>query len=77
MRERFLNMGYSKTSADTMIEREKYKRTEHTTITSSALTRLEAPTYAKVKKEHIAVETLKYFGIPWKYDRVSRARHFD
>ncbi|KAF2418733.1 hypothetical protein EJ08DRAFT_621542 [Tothia fuscella] len=28
----------------------------------------ETPTYIKVHKTHIDIETLKYFGLPWEYD---------
>lgn len=79
MRERLLNMGWSKARVDMEIERERIKRTQTTTTTTWAsgnalvpfLPGDRAPTYAKVKKEHIAIETLKYYGIPWEYDRVS------
>jgi len=69
-------MGYSKATADRMIEVEKLRRGKAAVVTSTSLARLEAPrleapTYAKVKREHIAIETLKYFDIPWEYDRVS------
>lgn len=73
-------MGWSKARVDMEIERERVKRkttttTTTTTISGGALVPLypanQAPTYAKVKREHIAIETLKYYGIPWEYDRVS------
>jgi hypothetical protein len=31
----------------------------------------ETPTYIKVHRTHIDIETLKYFGLPWEYDTVS------
>jgi chemotaxis protein histidine kinase CheA len=33
--------------------------------------RTETPTYIKVKREHVDIETLRYFGLPWEYDTVS------
>lgn len=33
--------------------------------------RAEAPTYVKVHRTYIEVETLNYFGLPWEYDSVS------
>jgi hypothetical protein len=30
-----------------------------------------APVWIKVHQDHVAVETLKYFGLPWEYDKVS------
>lgn len=74
-------MGWSKARVDMEIERERIKRTQTTTTTTAtwgaggALVPMipgnQAPTYAKVKREHIAIETLKYYGVPWEYDRVS------
>ncbi|KAF9636426.1 hypothetical protein BFW01_g7322 [Lasiodiplodia theobromae] len=29
------------------------------------------PTYVKVHRGHIAIETLKYYGLPWEWDKVS------
>lgn len=29
------------------------------------------PTYPKIRRDHIAIHTLEYFGLPWEYDRVS------
>jgi hypothetical protein len=32
------------------------------------------PVYAKVHTEHMAIETLKYYDIPWEYDKVGETR---
>ena len=83
LRQRLLNMGWSKTRVDMEIDRERIRRKTTTTTTTTvfnsssgnALVPLvpanRAPTYAKVKREHIATQTLEYFNIPWEYDRVS------
>lgn len=33
------------------------------------------PTYVKVHRDHLAVETLTYYGLPWEWDRVSSRPH--
>lgn len=83
LRQRLLNMGWSKARVDMEIDRERVRRKTTTTTTTTfyssssgnALVPLipadRAPTYAKVKREHIATQTLEYFNIPWEYDRVS------
>lgn len=32
------------------------------------------PVYAKVHTEHMAIETLEYYDIPWEYDKVGETR---
>jgi len=41
-------------------------------VTSTAVTTTTAyrppPTYVKIHRDHIDIETLRYFGLPWEYD---------
>jgi hypothetical protein len=39
--------------------------------TTAVATTYRAPTYVKIHKDHIDIETLRYFGLPWEYDTVS------
>jgi hypothetical protein len=37
-------------------------------------TNLRAPVYPKVHTDHMATETLRYYDIPWEYDKVGKTR---
>ena len=79
MRERLYKAGYSSREIERVISDEKEKTTKKittttTTRTSNALTPFEgsrAPIYAKIHRDYLSVDTLKYYDIPWEYDKVS------
>jgi hypothetical protein len=39
--------------------------------TDSVPVRRRGPTYPKIHKKYISLETLRYYDLPWVYDRVS------
>lgn len=39
-----------------------------------AATQRRAPVYPKIHTKYLAIETLRYYEVPWEYDRVSDAR---
>lgn len=53
---------------------EKRGRTYHAMtadITNDKHRPVEQPVYAKIHVDYISTETLRYYAIPWEYDRVS------
>ncbi|SMR45138.1 unnamed protein product [Zymoseptoria tritici ST99CH_3D1] len=80
MRKRLANMGYTQQTIDILVDEEKAKKfkkqveSKHNT-TTTALVAGEpfrpprAPVYPKIHREYLSVETLKYYQIPWEYDR--------
>jgi hypothetical protein len=80
MRKRLANMGYTQQTIDILVDEEKAKKFKKqiSTTNTTALAVADpfrpprAPVYPKVRREYLSVGTLKYFQIPWEYDRVRR-----
>ena len=58
-------------------ETEKQQSTPKTPTTATATSagvplRSTAPVYPKIHSDYIATETLRYYDIPWEYDKVSK-----
>lgn len=73
LRRRLSRSGYTEAQIDRMIKEEK-----NTPSTSTKIVRKEetvwkssAPVYAKIHRDYLSVDTLRYYEIPYEYDRVS------
>ena len=77
MRKRLARFGFTPAQIDVMVQEEKAKQgmKTTTTTTSTAIERWGAPrnpVYAKIHRDYLSVDTLKYYDVPWEYDRVSQ-----
>ena len=76
MRARLLANGYSLRQIEAMIDTDRVKRRTVTTTQTYSSNALDlwqpnqSPVYAKIHRSFLSVETLRYYGIPWKYDEV-------
>jgi len=74
MRERLLALGYTQQTVDIMVDKEKAKKFKKEVETRhedriDIFRAPKAPVYPKVHRDYLAVETLKYYDLPWEYDR--------
>jgi len=84
MRNRLVESGFTQPQVDDIMSKQKQKRNDNkqrkstkettTTTTSTpalALAQLRAhvPVYAKIHTDYISTETLRYYDVPWEYDR--------
>lgn len=93
MRERLSKFGFQENQIQAMIKPEKAKDLPVGLSPANPLDPYPhhhhhhhhgpKPTYVKVHRDHLAVETLTYYGLPWEWDRVSsnqlrhRSKHSD
>lgn len=81
MRKRLAEKGFTHSQIEAIMDKEKAanksttKITTTTTTTSRALAPLNShvPVYAKIHVNYLSTETLRYYDIPWEYDRVSQS----
>lgn len=72
MRKRLAKNGYTQNQIDAMIrEKDSKQQTTSKTTTTVEKWRSNAPTYAKIHRDYLSIDTLRYYEIPWEYDRVS------
>lgn len=79
MRKRLIESGLSTYQIEQIMDKEKEKKRTTTTTTTTTLTSSRAlqpfghhqPVYAKIHTDYLSIETLRYYDIPWEYDRVS------
>jgi len=79
MRKRLAESGFTQSQIDAIMDKEKKKQEPisktTTTTTTTTLARVplrgHVPVYAKIHVDYISTETLRYYDIPWEYDRVS------
>ncbi|KAF2814358.1 uncharacterized protein BDZ99DRAFT_355888, partial [Mytilinidion resinicola] len=66
MRQRLAQFGFQENQIQGMIKPEKAEELQvgHNPVHLGG----HQPTYIKVHKDYIAIETLVYFDIPWEYD---------
>ena len=70
MRRRLSEHGYTYSQIEQILK----EKDEKATGISTSLTPWQgsrAPVYAKVHRDYLSIDTLKYYDIPWEYDRVS------
>lgn len=74
MRKRLARFGFTPNQIETMVQEEMAKQGKTTTTTTTtAIERWQnprAPVYAKVHRDYLSIDTLKYYDVPWEYDRV-------
>lgn len=85
MRRRLAKFGYAQNQIDVMVDEEKAKqyREERSRSRGRASTggamelwrETRAPTYAKVHRDYLSIDTLIYYDIPYEFDRVSSDFH--
>jgi hypothetical protein len=69
MRKKLQKFGFQENQVDTIIDPKKASQLTPSLGPSNALVPLgPSPTYIKIHKNHVDIETLKYFGVPWGYD---------
>lgn len=79
MRKQLAESGFTQSQIDAIMDKDKKKpaqpTTKTTTTTTTTLARVplrdHVPVYAKIHIDYISTETLRYYDIPWEYDRVS------
>ena len=72
MRRRLARQGYTQSQIDVMVKEKEEKKPATTTTTTTTIEkfRSSAPVYAKVHRDYLSVDTLRYYEIPYEYDRV-------
>lgn len=79
MRKRLAESNFTQSQIDAIMDKEKKKASTKTTTTTTTTTtralaplRSHVPVYAKIHVDYLSTETLRYYDIPWEYDRVSQ-----
>jgi hypothetical protein len=71
MRKRLANLGYTEKTIEIMVDEEKAKKFKtQVEKKDDPFQPPRAPVYPKIKCKYIAMETLRYYQLPWKYDPV-------
>jgi len=78
MRRRLEEFGYTQAQIDIMVDEEKTKkykaeqRPARGPSPGNAVTpwKPNSPTYAKVHRDHLSIDTLIYYDVPYEFDRV-------
>ena len=80
MRKRLAQFGFQENQIVAMIKPEKAKELHQgqTPLNPLPMTPYQhyQPTYPKIHRDHVAVDTLVYYDIPYEYDRVRRRSRF-
>jgi hypothetical protein len=71
--KRLADTGFTQSQIAAIIAKEK-KNQQPTSGTPPVPLRSDVPVYAKIHVDYISTETLRYYDIPWEYDRVSTNR---
>ncbi|OCK85957.1 hypothetical protein K432DRAFT_399833 [Lepidopterella palustris CBS 459.81] len=72
MRKRLAQFGFQENQIQAMIKPEKAKELQQGLAPINPLQLAPQPTYVKVHKDHLSIDTLTYYDIPWEYDRNDR-----
>lgn len=67
LRARLRSQGFREEYIDAIVKKPK----KHETVVSGQLVPFRSgatPTYAKIHRKHLDIETLRFFHIPWEYD---------
>jgi len=76
MRHRLRDLGYTEKTIEIMVDKEKAKKFKtEVEVKSDSLNiwrPAKAPVYPKVHRDYLAVETLKYYDLPWEYDPANK-----
>jgi chemotaxis protein histidine kinase CheA len=69
MRKKLHKFGFQENQVDAILDPKKAPHLQPGLRPSNALVPIGGgPTYIKIHKNHVDIETLKYFGLPWGYD---------
>jgi len=72
MRKKLHKFGFQENQVDAIVDPKKAPKLTTGLRPSNALVPLVGvgggPTYVKIHRNHVDIETLKYFGLPWGYD---------
>jgi hypothetical protein len=71
MRKRLAHFGFQDNQIQAMIKPDEAPRLQPGLSPANPMRLPVQPTYVKVHKEHLAVDTLHYYDIPYEFDRVS------
>lgn len=73
MRRRLSRQGYTEAQIDRMVNKEKVDKQTMVNKTTTTIEKWgsKAPVYAKIHRDYLSIETLRYYEIPYEYDRVS------
>ena len=71
MRKRLSKHGYTYDQIERMISDKKEETTSKTTTIVTTRGGNQRPTYAKIKREFLSIDTLSYYDIPYEIDAVS------
>ena len=75
MRKRFTRLGFTPNQVEKEERAKQGRTTTTTTTTTTAIERRQSPrgpVYAKIHQDYLSVDTLKYYNIPWEYDRYDK-----
>ncbi|KAF2089060.1 hypothetical protein K490DRAFT_64269 [Saccharata proteae CBS 121410] len=67
MRKHLAQFGFQENQIQAMIKPEKKADLAPGLSPSNPIR--NTPTYVKVHREHLSIDTLQYYGLPWEYDR--------
>ncbi|KAF2826329.1 hypothetical protein CC86DRAFT_28104 [Ophiobolus disseminans] len=67
MRDRLSQFGFGEAEIESMVQPKDRLQEEESTATKSPLP-VSGPTYSKIHKNHLDIETLHYYDIPYEYD---------
>ncbi|KAF2460778.1 hypothetical protein BDY21DRAFT_368932 [Lineolata rhizophorae] len=75
MRRRLVQFGFQENQIQAMINPEKQKQLAVGQSPNNAIQlhkHQSLPTYVKVHRDHLSIETLTYYNIPWEYDEYDK-----
>ncbi|PVI07086.1 hypothetical protein DM02DRAFT_649030 [Periconia macrospinosa] len=71
MRHRLAHFGFQENQIQAMIRPEEARKLQQGQSPANPLRLAHQPTYVKVHKEHLAIDTLVYYDIPYEIDRTN------
>ncbi|KAF1951455.1 hypothetical protein CC80DRAFT_207173 [Byssothecium circinans] len=71
MRQRLAHFGFQENQIQAMIKPDEARKLQQGQSPANPLRLTHQPTYVKVHKEHLAVDTLLYYDIPYEIDRTN------
>lgn len=76
MRSRLSKHGFTEAQIDALVDEDRdRKNATTTTTTTTTMSRWSGdgkPVYSKVHRKYLALDTLRYYDVPWEYDVVSK-----
>ena len=70
VKKMFRQTGYDEESIEKILKNEEQKR-EHGHSNEIKIRELTPPTYVKIHRRHISLETLDEYNLPWEWDEVN------